>query len=63
MKGEARHRIYPADDAEPQPSPEHAAQERLERENAELRQRVRNLEGVVRCVAKTLSPYTADAKR
>jgi hypothetical protein len=61
MKGEPFHRASPPDDDPP--SPERVAQERLARENTELRQRLRHVEGALRCAARTLQPYAADRKR
>jgi hypothetical protein len=51
---------------DPEPvSPEVARQQMLERENQQLRLRVRNLETAVRCAGKILSPFvtTRSAER
>jgi hypothetical protein len=61
LRGEASHQFRPRDD-EP-PSPELEKQQRLERENADLRLRVKHLQSALRCAVKTLSPYATDRKR
>jgi hypothetical protein len=56
-------RRVPEDPDQPAPSPEHIAQQRLERENARLQQRLHNVEQALKIAVRTLSPYAANAQR
>jgi hypothetical protein len=53
----SRRKTPPDDDQQDQPSPEQVVQERLARENEQLRQQLRTYKAALRCAAKTLRPY------